>query len=416
MGKFVNINKTRFFMRTIFLKILTIAIIFTACKPEVIKYTVNFNIKGGAGKYLKILDMTQPGLSPDSVQLDMGGKYTLEKVSQEPGDYIVYFNNSDYLRITPLPKDQITINTSKSNFLESSTILGSEESNKVKTILTKHKNTINALDTLNSFYMNNQNHPNLDSIVEQLAIIRDSIIKEEKQYLENFIENQPGALASYIALSQKIGYNINLFTLKNDLKHFEMVDTALMNRFDTCTIVNMLNTYVTRGKLELKHQQKTEKKSTIIGTLAPEIALPNPYEDTLKLSNLKGKYVLVDFWGSWCRPCREEHPNLRKAYWRYKKRGFDVFQVAIDHDKTAWKNCIREDKLNWRNHVSDMQYMESETAKAYGVKALPANFLLNPQGEIIAQNLYGDQLLDSLAKIFPYIPKPVTVVKPDSIN
>lgn len=415
MGKFVCIYKNEAFMRNFFLKIITITIVFSACKPEVVKYSINFDINGGAGKYLKILDMTKPGLTPDSVELDMGGKYNFERVTHEPGDYIIYFNSIDYIRITPLPKETISVIANKNNMLSSAKITGSEESAMIKTVLLKHKNTLYTLDTLNTFYMNHQTHEKLDSIVERLSNIRDSVIADEKQYLESFIEKQPGTFASYVALSQKIGYNINMFTLQADLKYFEMVDTALFNRFDTCTIVNMLNTYVKRGKIELRQKQKTEKKAdNIIGTTAPNIALPNPYGDTLNLASLKGKYVLVDFWGTWCRPCRQEHPNLRKAYWRYRKQGFDVFQVAIDHDKTAWTNCIREDKLNWRNHVSDLQYMENAAAKAYGVNSLPANFLINPQGEIIAQNLYGTQLLDSLSVIFTNKPKPAAIANPNT--
>lgn len=406
----------KFCMNKLLTKIVAIIIIFSACKPEVVKYTINFNIKGGAGKYLKILDMTKPGLKPDSVKLDMGGKYTFEKISNEPGDYIIFFKRADYIRITPLPKENISIAVNKNELLESLVVKGSQESEKIRDVMIKHKQAINTLDTLNLHYMKNQNHRNVDSLIEQLSIIHDSIIDAQKKYLENFIELQSGTLASYVALSQKIGHNINMFTLQNDLKYFEMVDTALFNRFDTCAIVNMLNTFVTRGKIELKQKKKAKKTTdNKIGTIAPNIILPNPYVDTLSLSALRGKYVLVDFWGTWCRPCRQEHPNLRKAYWRYRKRGFDVFQVAIDYDKTAWKNCIREDRLNWRNHVSDLQYMDSEVAKAYGVKSLPANFLINPQGEIIAQNLYGKQLLDSLASIFTNIPKPTPQLSPNTL-
>ncbi|MGE4289615.1 MAG: TlpA family protein disulfide reductase, partial [Salinivirgaceae bacterium] len=110
-------------------------------------------------------------------------------------------------------------------------------------------------------------------------------------------------------------------------------------------------------------------------------------------------YVLVDFWGSWCRPCRSEHENLRKTYRMFRYKGFEIFQVAIERNKTDWKNTLREDKLYWKYQVSELNYMESETAKAYRVKAIPANYLLDPNGIVVAQNLYGDALIEKLNEL-----------------
>ena len=385
-----------------------ILVILAGCKPDVIKYTINGSIKGGAGKYIKIIDMTRPGLPHDSIQLDMGGKFTFEKVSNQPGDYIFYFKNADYIRVTPLPKETVLITGKANNLIESHTITGSIESEQVSKIIKMHHKTVQIIDTLNQFYMKNQMHPGLDSIVNRLTFIGDSVYNKEKKDLENFIRKNPGTIASYIALSQKVGENINLFTLQNDLQYFEMVDTALQNRFDTIDIVKMISAYVYHGKQKLKTNNKSKKQS-LIGKQALEISLPNVYGDTLTLSSLKGKYVLVDFWGSWCRPCRKENPNLRKAYRTYRRKGFEIFQVAIERNKTDWKNTIREDKLYWRYQVSELNYMDSKTAKAYGVKAIPSNYLVNPDGEIIAQNIYGENLLLKLSEIFA--PKPISIEK-----
>jgi peroxiredoxin len=256
--------------------------------------------------------------------------------------------------------------------------------------------------------MKNQLHPALDSIVDRLKFITDSVYQNEKTYLENYIEKNPATLASYIALSQKLGQNLNLFTLQNDLKYFEMVDNALFQRFDTIAITNMLHAYVVQGKIKLQ-QQITENQKSLIGKQAPEISLSNAYGDTLKLSQLKGKYVLVDFWGTWCRPCRKENKNLSALYPKYRYKGFEIFQVAIERNKTDWKNTIREDKLFWKYQVSELNYMESETAKIYQVKALPANYLVNPEGIIIDQNLFGDSLQSKLAELFP--PKPLPQIQ-----
>jgi len=389
-----------------FLGISLILLFISGCKPDIIKYTINGSIEGAAGKYIKIIDMTRPGLAPDSIQLDMGGKFTFEKVTSQPGDYIFYFKNSDYIRVTPLPNETVSIQGDIYNLIESHEISGSSESEKVSQLIKMHHKSVNIIDTLNQFYMKNQLHPELDTIIKRLAIISDSVYNSEKKYLENYIENNPDALASYIALSQKLGQNKNFFTLKNDFKYFELVDNALYKRFDTIDIVKMMHSYVEIGKIKLAQSTKDDEPS-LIGKTAPAIALPTVFGDTLKLLSLKGKYVLVDFWGSWCRPCRKENVNLNRVYSTFKNKGFEIFQVAIERNKTDWKNCIKEDKLYWKYQVSELNYMNSQTAQIYEVKALPANYLVNPEGIIIAQNLFGDALQNKLIEIFA--PKPLPV-------
>jgi peroxiredoxin len=383
-------------------------LVFSGCKPHVVKYTINGAISGAAGKYIKIIDMTVAGFIADSIELDMGGKFTYEKVSSQPGDYILYFKNANYIRVTPLPNETVNLKGNYHNLIETHTITGSAETERVSEIIKRHHKSVAIIDTLPPFYMKNQLHPALDSIVDRLKFITDSVYQNEKTYLENYIEKNPATLASYIALSQKLGQNLNLFTLQNDLKYFEMVDNALFQRFDTIAITNMLHAYVVQGKIKLQ-QQITENQKSLIGKQAPEISLSNAYGDTLKLSQLKGKYVLVDFWGTWCRPCRKENKNLSALYPKYRYKGFEIFQVAIERNKTDWKNTIREDKLFWKYQVSELNYMESETAKIYQVKALPANYLVNPEGIIIDQNLFGDSLQSKLAELFP--PKPLPQIQ-----
>ncbi len=139
---------------------------------------------------------------------------------------------------------------------------------------------------------------------------------------------------------------------------------------------------------------------TRLGTPAPEIALPNPEGDTIHLSQTRGNYVLVDFWASWCRPCRIESPNLVKAYEKYHSKGFTIFSVSLDRNKQSWINAIQADGLGKWYHVSDLRGWQSQAARKYGVNAIPSNFLLDPKGRIIAKNLRGQKLMDKLQEIF----------------
>lgn len=145
-----------------------------------------------------------------------------------------------------------------------------------------------------------------------------------------------------------------------------------------------------------------------LGMIAPEIEAENPNGKLLKLSSLKGYLVLVDFWASWCGPCRHENPTVVKAYNTYSKlkmknvKGFRVFSISLDMNADAWKVAIERDKLDWKFHVSELQGWKGKISADYGVGAIPANFLIDGNGIIQAKGLRGDALLMELEKWVKY--------------
>lgn len=133
---------------------------------------------------------------------------------------------------------------------------------------------------------------------------------------------------------------------------------------------------------------------------APEIALPDPEGDTIKLSSTRGSVVLIDIWAAWCGPCRRENPNLVRLYDLYHDKGFQIYQVSIDKTRQAWLKGIKEDGLEKWIHVSDLKYWSSVVVPLYKIESIPANFLLDREGNIIASGLRGETLQIKLAEIF----------------
>ncbi len=142
-----------------------------------------------------------------------------------------------------------------------------------------------------------------------------------------------------------------------------------------------------------------EMNKTFVGQIAPDFMENNPAGNPISLSNLRGKYVLLDFWASWCRPCKAELPYLRQSYINYESQGLQILTVSLDSDRESWINGIKSDSMSWPQ-VSDLKGWDSQIANRYGVISIPANVLINPNGVIIQKNLKGKEILEVLMKTF----------------
>jgi thiol-disulfide isomerase/thioredoxin len=144
--------------------------------------------------------------------------------------------------------------------------------------------------------------------------------------------------------------------------------------------------------------ERIVKEGTNIGDKAPEISMKSPDGKEYKLSDLKGNLVLIDFWASWCGPCRRENPNVVRAYDKYQKakfksaKKFEIYSVSLDSNLDRWKTAIKQDGLAWGYHVSDLQGWNNAAAKAYGVNSIPMSFLIDENGIIVGKNLRGMEL------------------------
>ena len=181
---------------------------------------------------------------------------------------------------------------------------------------------------------------------------------------------------------------LDLFPKEQNAALHESVINALYKKYPTHPIVKERYTIM-----------NSPAGRTGIGSMAPELAFPDPDGNIRKLSDLRGKVVLIDFWASWCGPCRRESPNVRNVYQKYHDQGFEVFSVSLDRDGNSWKKAIKDDQLVWPNHVSDLKYWSSEAAAIYGVRSIPAMFLLDREGRIVAKDLRGAALENAVREL-----------------
>jgi peroxiredoxin len=189
---------------------------------------------------------------------------------------------------------------------------------------------------------------------------------------------------------------ISTIDAENDFATYESIVTQLVTSFGDSPSIKELN------KAYLQKKAAKEAANLLApGKEAPDFTeLKTDGKTTMKLSDLRGQVVLLDFWASWCGPCRKENPNVTRLYDVYKKDGFTVMSVSLDRDKAAWLAAIEKDKLVWPNHVSDLQQWQSKVAAQYGVKGIPFTVLIDKDGKIIRTNLRGAELEAELKRIF----------------
>ena len=291
----------------------------------------------------------------DTLTLNDKGTVTMEYSIADPKFFTLNVASAPMMHVILLPKEKVTMSVtyqSDINYLRINEVKGSDNMDFYR------------------MYNNLMGDATTDRQLQNgIPTIMEALIREHKEVLMSAF------LVTYFesAFEQYAGL-------------YKTVRDALIGRYPD-------NEFV-------RHLDQKVGNAVVAGMEAPDIALADRDGNIRRLSDLRGKVVLIDFWASWCRPCRMENPNVVRMYEQYHDKGFEIFSVSLDNNREAWLRAITDDHLSWPNHVSDLRGWSSAGGKLYGISSIPATVLVDRNGIILARNLRGVQLENKLQELF----------------
>ncbi len=354
-------------MKRLFLVIIILVINSTLFSQ---KTTIDGVITGVANAkiYLEYFDFYNNPII-DSATTSKEGAFKFNTLIKNYGFYRINYNQSKTL-IVLKPNEKISLTIDPTQNYTVSQSKGSEEIKQITDFQKTERFYKNKQDSINKVFQT-YNEAGNTQFNQQLQQDYQKVDVEKLAAYKNLIILKPNLLCNLIFVEQ----------LPFD-QFFEVHDTvckSLIGNFKDNVFVAEMNKKI------------TSQKSSQIGQEAPEISLPDTSGNIVKLTSLRGKYVLIDFWASWCGPCRRENPNLVRVYNRFKDKNFQIYGVSLDKSGDNWKAAIIKDGLTWI-HVSDLKYWESAASALYGVKSIPYSVLIDPNGKIIQKGLRADAL------------------------
>jgi peroxiredoxin len=378
-------------MRTFIVVFISVVLVLTGCSSNGQQpkndgsWTITLSGKVGfpqAGKIM-ITELRRTGQGfQDTITLKSNYTYSKKISLKEPGYYRLNFYDKQMVDII-LNNSNLEINVDGNNTAGFFEIKGSpdiELIRQVQSILQAVQTTPEAMK-LGADFQKAQQAGDEKTMMELQAAYQVLAVKANDQVAQ-VIKNAPPSLGA-----------INLLQSGQTLSKDRYFDVYI-------AVADKVRKAWPNLSYAKEFSDMVEKdKKLAVGQVAPEIALPSPTGEIVKLSSLRGKYVLIDFWAKWCRPCRAENPNVVKAYQTYKDKGFTVFGVSLDRNKEDWVKAIQEDNLTW-THVSDLKYFQSEAATLYNINAIPFSVLIDPKGIIVGKNLRAGELHTKLEEIF----------------
>ena len=313
------------------------------------------------------------------------GKFTFSGTLEEPTLASLMMVEQEAAKTVSMKRDMLavyldkgTISITTQDSISKATVKGSPANDAYLALNTQLKEVNEKASALQKEYRELYQAKDEEGM-KKLEAKFDELDNEQKAIMKDYLKKAPGTPIGMYVINQVAGYDIVPSEIEPT---FKKLSKEARNS--------------PSGKEFAKRLQSAKK--TAVGQPALAFSQATPEGKMVGLDAFRGKYLLVDFWASWCGPCRQENPNVVKAYEKFKDRGFDILGVSLDDNKDKWLKAVEADKLAW-THVSDLKGWKNAAADLYGVRAIPQNVLIDPKGKIIAKNLRGDKLEEKLEEL-----------------
>lgn len=316
----------------------------------------------------------------DSVKLDENGEFKLSTELKGTGYYRLRLAQNNFI---PLLLDSATqkveVTGDALSLPTTYTVTGSEGSEKLMEVNRFLSKTAVTVDSLNKVFYAAQQSGASEEVINRKSQDLYEQVEKQKQYISAFVKVNKNSL---VTLSV-----IEMLDPNEFMEVYVEVAEALEQSYPELEYVKSFRARV------------NDLSRLAVGTEAPELVLKDLAGNVIRLSDFRGKIVLIDFWASWCGPCRMENPAVVKVYNKYKDKGFEIFGVSLDRSVEAWEQAVKEDKLTWK-HGSELAFWNSSFVKTYDVQSIPMTYLVDKEGKILAKGLRGATLESKLEEIF----------------
>ncbi|HEU5168692.1 MAG TPA: TlpA disulfide reductase family protein [Chitinophagaceae bacterium] len=381
-------------MRKIVLSVLLISLLASCKENDSKTFTVAGVLHNAPSKvvYIEESDITtgQKAIK-DSSDVAADGKFSLNINAKKDAVYNLRLQNDASQFVTIInDASKINLDVDFNKRTDFYNVTGSKASKSIQEYLAKitgmQRDRFTIYYQIDSIKKNNGD----SALVQDLNIKQQQISNEEKAFTQQSVQQATNSslslfiLSTYQGMARDPNFRVNGFTEEEVVVLLNDVLTKFPERTDIAGIRNSVEAGIPKLKW--------------VGKQAPEISLPDTEGRTVKLSSFRGKYVLVDFWASWCGPCRRENPNVVQAYNHFKNKNFTILGVSLDRQKEPWEKAIVDDNLNW-THISDLKYWQSEVVPIYEIAGIPFNVLVDPDGKVVAENLRGKALEQKLHEV-----------------
>ena len=371
------------------------AITLYSCSSSDSGNTSGFEIKGNLsnskGEAIYLEKLSQQGVAAvDSATINEKGEFLMNHYSPSIGFYRLRISNANFAMLVLDSAQKVTITADARDLGNTFNADGSPDTKlflEYNKLAQGQKVRTDSLENIFRTAMVTLKLDSLraDSLSKVLQKPYEVTVSQYSEILAKKIKENPNSFASIMAIQQ--------LRPEEYLDVYKVLDKGLSEKYPDNKDIKSYHGMVQQAAMMVERTDAIK-----VGAEAPELILPMPNDKDLALSSLRGKVVLVDFWASWCGPCRKELPNVKRAYAKYKNKGFEILGVSLDKDRAAWLEAISSEALTWPQ-VSDLKFWQSEACQIYAVQSIPYTVLIDKEGKIIATNLRGADLDKKLAEV-----------------